>query len=61
MAVLAVTFGYLLSLKDTIRVCMSYIHDRLDQQALVLGGSMKDKRNAFLAATPPQQHREQRA
>jgi hypothetical protein len=40
VAALAVTWGYVLSLKDTIRLCTNYIHDRLDQQALVL----RDKR-----------------
>jgi hypothetical protein len=68
IAGLAVTWGYVLYLKDTIRVCTSYIHDRLDQQALVpagsrlcRGGSMRDKRNVFSAATQPQQGRKQRA
>ena len=65
---LAIAWGYVLSLKARIRVCVSYIHDRLDQQALVLqdsqwceGGSMKAKRNVFSATTQPQQRREQRA
>jgi hypothetical protein len=56
VAGLAVTWGYVLCLKDTIRVCTSYIHDRLDQQALVLegsrlcqSGSMRDKSNVFSA------------
>ena len=68
VAGLAVAWGYVLSLKDTIRVCRSYIHDRLDQQALVLqdsrwckGGSLKDKHYAFSAPTQPEPRREQRA
>jgi hypothetical protein len=68
VAGLAVSWGYVLSLKATIRVCVSYIHDRLDQQALVLpdsqsckGGSMKDRRNVFSTTTRPQQRREQTA
>ncbi len=68
VASLAVTWGYVLYLKDTIRVCTSYIHDRLDQQALVpegsrlcRGGSMRDKRNVLSAATQLQQGRKQRA
>jgi hypothetical protein len=68
VAGLAVTWGYVLYLKDTIRVCTSYIHDRLDQQVLVpegsrlcQGGGMRDKGNVFSAATQPQQGRRQRA
>jgi hypothetical protein len=67
IAGLAVTWGYVLYLKDTIRVCTSYIHNRLDQQALVpegrlrQGGSMRNKRNVFSAATQLQQGRKQRA
>jgi hypothetical protein len=68
VAGLAVTWGYVLSLRDTIRVTMSYIHNRLDHQALVpedsrfcKGGSTRDKRNAFSATTQPQRRREQTA
>jgi len=68
VAGLAVTWGYVLYLKDTIRVCTSYIHDRLDQQALIpqgsqlcQSGSMRDKGNVFSAATQPQRGRRQRA
>jgi hypothetical protein len=68
VAGLAITWGYVLYLKDTIRVCTSYIHDRLDQQALVLEGgrlcqsaTMRDKGDVFSAVTPPQQERRQRA
>jgi hypothetical protein len=68
VAGLALTWGYVLSLKDTIHVCTRYIHDRLDQQALLLedsrwrkGGSIKDKRYAFSPTTQAQRRREQRA
>jgi hypothetical protein len=68
VAGLALVWGYVLYLKDTIRVCTSYIHDRLDQQALALEhsrlcqrGYMKDKGNVFSATTQPQQEGKQRA
>jgi hypothetical protein len=68
VAGLAVTWVYVLSLKATIRVCVSYIHDRLDQHALALqesqlcsGGSMKARRNVFSTTAQPQQRREQTA
>jgi hypothetical protein len=68
VAGLAVTWGYVLCLRDTIRVSMSYIHDRLDDQALVpedsrlcKGGSARDQRNAFSGTARPQRRREQRA
>jgi hypothetical protein len=47
VAALAVTWGYVLSLKDTIRLCTNYIHTRLDQQALVLQDKRLPKGGGF--------------